>query len=65
MKIFRFDESGRTPALTVGTTDVPKPDAGELLIRVQAAGVKPTELLWYPNTHTKDGGKRSGAHSRA
>ncbi|HEY6991891.1 MAG TPA: NADP-dependent oxidoreductase [Bryobacteraceae bacterium] len=39
----------------------PEPDAGELLIRVYAAGVTPTELLWYPTSHTKTGKGRSHA----
>jgi NADPH:quinone reductase-like Zn-dependent oxidoreductase len=32
-----------------------------MLIRIHAAGVTPTELQWYPTTHTADGGRRSGA----
>jgi NADPH:quinone reductase-like Zn-dependent oxidoreductase len=39
----------------------PQAREGELLIRVRAAGVTPTELLWYPSTHTKDGRARTGA----
>jgi len=39
----------------------PQPARGELLIRVCAAGVTPTELSWYPTTHTKTGEKRDGA----
>ena len=31
------------------------------LVRIFGAGVTPTELLWYPTTHTRDGSKRSGA----
>src|SRR5690242_9198602 len=40
--------------------DVPRlrPGPDEVLIRVIAAGVTPTELLWYPTTHTKTGQKR-------
>src|SRR4029077_19797054 len=34
---------------------------GELLIRVRATGVTPTELLWYTTTHTKQGGARTRA----
>ncbi len=37
----------------------PEPQEGEVLIRVHAAGVTPTELLWYPTTHTKDGAART------
>jgi NADPH:quinone reductase-like Zn-dependent oxidoreductase len=39
----------------------PQPGVGELLIRVRAAGVTPTELIWYPTTHTKAGDARAGA----
>ncbi len=31
-----------------------------MLIRVHAAGVTPSEIHWYPTTHTKNGGTRSG-----
>jgi NADPH:quinone reductase-like Zn-dependent oxidoreductase len=43
--------------------DVPRPtpSKNEVLIQVHAAGVTPTELLWYPTWHNKDGGARSGA----
>ena len=40
---------------------VPQPGRGEMLIRVHAAGLTPTELLWYPTTHTPDGGRRTSA----
>jgi NADPH:quinone reductase-like Zn-dependent oxidoreductase len=52
---YLLDQDGR---LTLG--DVLKPVAGdaEMLIRVYAAGVTPTELLWDPTHHTKDGGER-------
>lgn len=39
----------------------PTPGAGELLIRVRAAGITPTELQWYPTTHNKKGESRTGA----
>jgi NADPH:quinone reductase-like Zn-dependent oxidoreductase len=39
----------------------PAPGRGEVLIEVYAAGVTPTELLWYPTSHTKDGGSRTHA----
>jgi NADPH:quinone reductase-like Zn-dependent oxidoreductase len=43
--------------------DLPKPEAGlgEILVQVHAAGVTPTELLWYPTTHTKSGTARERA----
>jgi NADPH:quinone reductase-like Zn-dependent oxidoreductase len=34
---------------------------GEAVVRVFAAGVTPTELDWYPTSHTKSGEPRSGA----
>jgi NADPH:quinone reductase-like Zn-dependent oxidoreductase len=39
----------------------PQPAAGELLIRVCAAGITPTEKLWYPTTHNADGTPRIAA----
>ncbi|MGC4048417.1 MAG: NADP-dependent oxidoreductase [Paludibaculum sp.] len=39
----------------------PAPGPGELLIRIHAAGVTPTELEWYPTLHTKAGGVRADA----
>jgi NADPH:quinone reductase-like Zn-dependent oxidoreductase len=32
-----------------------------VLIQVHAAGVTPTEVIWYPTSHTKNGEKRTGA----
>jgi NADPH:quinone reductase-like Zn-dependent oxidoreductase len=61
MKTQRFNDFSQVPALIHGTMDTPQPRSGELLIRVHAAGVTPTELLWYPTTHTKSGEKRTGA----
>ena len=39
----------------------PKPEKGEVLIFIHAAGITPTELAWYPTTQTRDGGVRTGA----
>jgi len=39
----------------------PKPQPGEVLVRVHAAGVTPTELQWYPTSQTAAGGERKGA----
>jgi NADPH:quinone reductase-like Zn-dependent oxidoreductase len=39
----------------------PKPGPGEILVRVHAAGVTPTELDWYPTTHQKSGEPRLDA----
>ncbi len=61
MKVMRYNDSAAAPALTAGEAPIPQPGPGQLLIRVHAAGVTPTELLWYPTTHALDGGVRRGA----
>jgi NADPH:quinone reductase-like Zn-dependent oxidoreductase len=61
MKIMRFNDSVDAPSLAETTVDTPLPGPGEVLIRVQAAGVTPTELSWYPTTHTQSGDQRRGA----
>ena len=61
MRIFRLTESSEMPLLAEGEEAQPRPGRGEVLIRVLAAGVTPTEVHWYPTTHRRDGTKRSGA----
>ena len=61
MRVMRFNDSTDAPALIAATALVPQPRPDEMLIRVLAAGVTPTELRWYPTTHAPDGGKRTGA----
>ena len=61
MRVWRYNDSSSAPALVEGTAEVPVPSGDQLLIRIQAAGVTPTELKWYPTTHTLDGGVRTGA----
>ena len=61
MNIMRFNDSFDAPALITGTAPVPQPCRGEMLVRVHAAGVTPTELQWYPTTHTPEGGRTTGA----
>jgi NADPH:quinone reductase-like Zn-dependent oxidoreductase len=45
----------------LGTADLPCPDPrqGEVLVRVRAAGVTPTELLWAPTRTTREGTPRA------
>ena len=57
----QVNPSTQGPALIAVELPQPQPAAGEILIRVYAAGVTPTELGWYPTTQTKDGMPRKGA----
>lgn len=61
MRVLRLDDSAGAPKLVETEAPQPAPGTGEVLIRVVAAGVTPTELLWYPTSHTKAGEKRVGA----
>jgi NADPH:quinone reductase-like Zn-dependent oxidoreductase len=59
MKAMRLTDS--TPALAEYDVARPEVAPGEVLVRVYAAGVTPTELIWYPTTHTKSGEPRTAA----
>ena len=61
MKAMRVNDAQRGIVLIPAALPQPQPGEGELLIRVRATGVTPTELLWYPTTHTKEGGTRTSA----
>jgi len=61
MRVMRFADSGHIPALDEVEMPKPQPRSGELRVRVHAAGITPTEVLWYPTTHTKGGGSRTHA----
>jgi len=61
MKVVRLDNAARPPVFVEDTYPVPQPGKGELLVRVFAAGLMPTELSWYPTFHTKTGEPRIGA----
>jgi NADPH:quinone reductase-like Zn-dependent oxidoreductase len=61
MRAFQVAHLGNQALLIEGNVPVPHPGPGDLLIRVQAAGVTPTELLWYPTSHTQTGEDRAGA----
>lgn len=53
------------PQFTEAEVPQPKPGSGEVLVRVHAAGVTASEVIWQPTTNTKDGGPRSNATSSA
>lgn len=58
MKAMEFTEALH---LQLAQRPIPQPQAGEVLIQVTAAGVTPSEKLWYPTTHNTDGSARSKA----
>ena len=59
MKALRLVSSAPNPLLVEEEMPRPGPQAGEVVVRVRAVAVTPTELLWYPTSHTKDGGPRT------
>ncbi|HSI11861.1 MAG TPA: NADP-dependent oxidoreductase, partial [Chthoniobacter sp.] len=56
MKAYCLNEDAT--ALIEREIPMPEPAATDVLIRVHAAGVTPTEIGWYPTTHTKAGATR-------
>ena len=58
MKAMQVNEAGQGPVLILVELQKPQAGIGEILVHVHAAGVTPTELLWYPTTHTKSGTAR-------
>jgi NADPH:quinone reductase-like Zn-dependent oxidoreductase len=61
MKAIQVNRTDQGPGLILVELQKPEPGLGEILIHVHAAGVTPTELLWYPTTHTKSGTERTRA----
>jgi NADPH:quinone reductase-like Zn-dependent oxidoreductase len=57
MKAMRLTDSAR--ALVEEAIPQPQPGPGEVLIRVYAAGVTPTERRWYPTSHSRNGERRT------
>ena len=61
MRAMRIADSAGRPVLIEQDIPRPAPGPGEVLVRVRAAGVTPTELAWYPTSHTRNGDPRPGA----
>ena len=61
MKAMQVNRAERGPALILTELQKPEAGSGEILVQVHAAGVTPTELLWYTTTHTKAGTDRARA----
>ena len=61
MKAFQVEDSAANLHVSLTDRPTPCPAAGQVLIQVHAAGVIPTELLWYPTTHRENGDPRRHA----
>lgn len=58
MRAASLRRRGGPEGLSVSEVPRPEPKAGEVLVRVHAAGVTPTELIWVPTWSTRDGSPR-------
>ena len=61
MKAMQVNKADQGPVLIPVELQKPEAGLGEILVHVHAAAVTPTELLWYPTTHTKSGTARRRA----
>jgi len=59
MKAMQVNKADQGPVLILVELQKPEAGLGEILVQVHAAAVTPTELLWYPTTHTKSGTART------
>lgn len=57
----RLSDPGEPMQLVEESVPQLKPGPGELLVCVRAAGIIPSELLWYPTSHRKNGDARTRA----
>jgi NADPH:quinone reductase-like Zn-dependent oxidoreductase len=60
MRVLRLGDDG-SGRLIPGEAAKPAPGARDVVVRVVAAGVTPTEAHWQPTTHTQAGRIRQGA----
>jgi NADPH:quinone reductase-like Zn-dependent oxidoreductase len=61
MKAMQVKMTQQGETLRLAQAPQPVPGPAEVLVRVHAVGVTPTELVWYPTSHTKDGAQRIDA----
>ena len=51
MKAVQIGSPASHLILSIAEVPTPRPGDGQVLVEVQAAGVIPTELSWYPTSH--------------
>jgi len=59
MKAIYLDQTAGYEALQSGDIPQPRPAAGEILIRVHATAITPTEFDWFPTFNTAEGKPRA------
>ena len=58
MKAIRLDQVGGPESLLYEEAPKPIPKDNQVLVRVHATAITPTEFDWYPTFHTPEGGMR-------
>src|ERR1700761_7324222 len=58
MKAIYLNKKAGAESLVLGDIPQPKPKEGEVLIKVHATAVMPTELGWFPTFNLKSGQPR-------
>lgn len=58
MKAAYLTHKAGAEALIIGDQATPTPKAGEVLVRVHATAITPSELDWYPTFHLASGAER-------
>jgi NADPH:quinone reductase-like Zn-dependent oxidoreductase len=58
MRAIRLHQVGESEALRYEDAPKPSPKDNEVLVRVYATAITPTEFAWYPTFHTPEGGTR-------
>lgn len=59
MRAIQLHQVGGSEALRYEDAPKPSPKDNEILVRVHATAITPTEFAWYPTFHTPDGATRS------
>jgi NADPH:quinone reductase-like Zn-dependent oxidoreductase len=58
MKAIRLHQVGGPESLRCEDASKPSPKNNQVLVRVHATAITPTEFAWYPTFHTSEGGSR-------